>query len=66
MLLDNREDRREMDIEELIDIVLNRVNTAGDFRSNDKTHYDLSVHCSLNRLQLYTHRAKTLASNFRA
>lgn len=38
MLLDNREDRKEMDIEELIDIVLNRVNTAGDFRSNDKTH----------------------------
>lgn len=45
MLLDSRTDRKEMEIEELIDIVLICVNPAGEFHSNDKTHYELSVQC---------------------
>ena len=49
MLLDSRTDHKEMETEELIDIVLICVNPAGELHSNDKTHYDLSVQFSFGQ-----------------
>lgn len=41
MLLDNQTDRKEMEIEEPIDIVLICVNADGDLHFNDMTHCEL-------------------------
>lgn len=45
MLLDNRKDRKEMETEEPIDIVLKCVSTAGDLHSNYNTHCESSAQC---------------------
>lgn len=49
MLLDNRIDRKEMENEEPIGTALSCVNTTGDIHSNNKTHYESSVHYPLHQ-----------------
>ena len=40
MPLDNRTDRKEMEIEEPIDNVLKCVSATGDFHAYDQTHWE--------------------------
>ena len=46
MLLDNQTNRKEMEIEEPIDIVLRYVNTTDELHSNGITHCKTSVPCT--------------------
>lgn len=66
MLRDNRTDRKETEIEEPIDIVLRTVSTALGFHTTIRLTVSYQYIVLLANLQLCTHRAKTLASNFRA